>query len=175
MKQPSEFKDFQPYRVKMTAHDTGEIVYGIVDRFHKRAESLFKTGRCIVEDAVLPTSYTVFISDLIEIPFGDDRNPDEFTKFVEEAEAKAKMTSDDLGDVVAPGKLFTIGVGDGHAPYVITAVTPRTCKIEWRGFSPDRYSDQIFGFGGTFPKSIVAPFIHRQCAMKRIFAAASAK
>ena len=58
-----------------------------------------------------------------------------------------------------PGKLFSVGVGDGCAFYVVTRVTKKTATVEWRGYHMDRWYDQVLGGGGTFPIDCIEPLV----------------
>ena len=142
------------YRVKWT--DKGKACFGIV-RFGSKPD---KFGCIEVEDAVLPVCHLVKESELVDIPmkFSDDC---EYSSYVSKAEAMAESASDKAGKGVKVGKLISIGVGDGYASYVITKVNKRTCVVEWRGFSADRWVDQRFGYKSTVPIDQVEPFVRR--------------
>jgi hypothetical protein len=62
-----------------------------------------------------------------------------------------------------------VPVGDGYAFYLVTKVNPRTCDVEWRGFSPDRWTDQVLGYGGRFPRERIEPLVARESALDGIF------
>jgi hypothetical protein len=50
-----------------------------------------------------------------------------------------------------PGALFSIGVADGSANYVVTKVTKTKAHVDWVGIGADDYYDHHFGGGGVFP------------------------
>lgn len=138
--------------------------YGIVNEYSEYKNS---PDEYIVEDAVLPKSYRVKEKDLIDLPHtlcgkwvnGQWTPEGEYNIFVDQEFNKAEKLSNSLPKGLCVGKLFGTGVGDGTAYYVITKVNKKTCKIEWRGFSPDRWVDRHFGYGGSFPNSMIARFV----------------
>lgn len=134
-------------------NQNGKTIYGIVDEFAKEAEAAASRGNVIVEDAILPKRYEVPESALIDIEFGFDPD-DEYRQYVREQQERAQEQSDRI-DGLGVGRLFHVGVGDGYASYVVLKVNKKTVKIEWRGFSMDRWVDQRFGYGGTFPRDMV--------------------
>jgi hypothetical protein len=62
-----------------------------------------------------------------------------------------------------PGALFSVGVGDGSADYVVTKVTKTKAHVEWVGICGDDYYDHHFGGGGVFPLADV----QRYCRVGR--------
>lgn len=141
------------YQVKWT--DGGVVHYGIFRNPTKK-----KPGMADVDDAVLPYYHEVAIKDLVDIELGTPvfipgklgaQPGDEFAKYVDDQYELAKKFSDSLPEGISVGKLFSVGVADGSAWYVVTKVTKSSAKVEWRGFCPDRYMDQVIGSGGTFP------------------------
>lgn len=159
------------YQVKFVKDN--KTIYGIVESSDE------KKGEFVVADAVFPISYRIRDTDLVDIPIGKfgpmpDGSMgfnDDYHYYVAEELAKAEALNARLkkpGAVV--GKLFTVGVGDGYAWYVIIKVNKRTCKIEWRGFSGDRYVDQRYGYIKTVPTEDLLPFLRRfGSAGKRLF------
>jgi len=142
------------YQVKF--EHQGRTFYAI---WEKKAEML--PGHSIVADAVLPRSYIVEDSKLVDIPFPKNFGEGEYDKFVEAEFKKAEELSDSVMGLKV-GKLFNTPVADGCAFYVITKVNFRAVKIEWRGFQGDRWIDQHFGHGGTFPSSMIETWVNRQ-------------
>ena len=133
-------------------------------------------GHVIVDDAVLPICYSVLESRLVDIPLMPPERPGEpetcpYLRHVAEEERKAQELSDSLGDKLAPGKLFSLGVADGSASYVVMRVDRRAgqCEIEWRGFGVDTYYDQVLGGGGWFNISTIAQLIKRTDGMRKLF------
>jgi hypothetical protein len=157
------------YMVKFARN--GQTVYGIVDVSSKEAEAAKKKGRAIVEDAVLPARYEVEERLLVDIPLGQFTTPDpneyepscfddEYNRFVNGEFKKAVVLSDSLpANKVVKGKLFCLPVADGRSWYAVVKVNRKTCKVEWRGFSGDRYIDRWLGFGRTVPLDDIAPYI----------------
>lgn len=150
-----------PYLVKFDIGD-GEQ-FGVFSKW--------EGANAIVVDAILPKSYVVPMSRLSEIEMGDWLRPDfsdeasptmsdEFhqhvaKEFRKALDLNAKLASERGRDTVAPGRLLTVPVGDGRAWYVVTRVSRKSARIEWRGFAPDRWRDNRFGFGGSFPIEMV--------------------
>ena len=138
------------YQVKFEWN--GQTHYGVVDSFSPEAKKVAPKLR--VEDAVLPICFILGADEITDIPtvFGN-----EYDKYVEAEYEKVQAVADKLSGCVV-GMSFTVGVGDGNAFYLITQVKGARVKIEWRGFSGDRWVDQRFGLGGWVPKSQVAMF-----------------
>lgn len=149
--------DFR-YQVKWT-DKSGAVHYGIYQRPYKG-----KAGYSEVDDAVMPYYHVAPTKDLVDIEpkmghydFKLGANAevliggDEYHQFVNQKYVEAKKLSDSLGEGILVGKLFSVGVADGSAWYVVTKVGKSTAKVEWRGFCPDRYTDQVIGIGGSFP------------------------
>lgn len=171
MEIPARFEDFRPYQVRVEGQH--EMFYGIVDTM-PRARAEFRKGNCIVAHAVLPKSFIVPISSVTEVPLSSDpfNHPDAFDQFVAAALATAEQRSEALGDRFAPGRLFSVGVADGAAWYVVTKVGKTNCTIEWRGFCADRYTDQVLGWGGSFPRRAIEPLARCHHGLRGIFAGA---
>lgn len=160
----------------------GETRFGIVDSFGEEAETLAKQGKLLVEDAVLPQRYAVpDDKSVVDVPDSMDRyefdadgfvtNGDEYCMHVQEEYKKALAVSDALPEGVHVGKMFSIGVADGIACYVVTKVNKKTCVVEWRGFENlDRYRDHFFGWGRTVPIADAARYIGVEEGMKKLYA-----
>ena len=58
-----------------------------------------------------------------------------------------------------PGKLLSTPVADGRAWYEVTAVHHGWVTIEWRGYSLDRWHDQVLCGGGDFPRDMIARLV----------------
>jgi len=150
----------------------GETRFGVVNEFGEEAKKHRKQGKLIVNDAILPVYYVVEESVVTDIPHGNYSpfNPDggpltdsEYDKYVFDEMRKAEELSGSLGEGEYVGALFSVGVGDGGAWYVVTKVKGKKCDIEWRGFDIDRYMDHFFGSGkkGLNLKDIL-PYIRWQ-------------
>lgn len=164
------------YQVKFNRD--GKTFYGVVQNFSDAAEDAAKRGELIVEDAVLPTAYRVKESDVTDIEMEMGRldmathrwlDQDEYHTYVQDELEKAENLSDSLGDGVKAGKLFGTHVGDGTAWYVVTKVNKKTCKVEWRGFCPDRWVDQWLGYTKTVPIADIERMVGRASTVKSIF------
>lgn len=143
----------------------GETIYGLFrEPFGKERKP--KRGYAFVEEAITGQTYEVHESRITDLPtdFGG-----EYDKFVEGEREIAQQHSDSLPTGIRPGKLFTTGVGDGYAFYLVTKVTKKTATIDWRGFSLDRYADQVLGGGGTFPLECIEPLVRRCESIKKLF------
>ena len=145
--------DFR-YQVKWTDAQ-GVTHFGIY-----RCPTKGKKGICDVDDAVMPYYHEVPEKDLVDVEQGDyvyvkgelgGGFNDEYHKFVDAAYKAADKLSKSLPEGILVGKLFSVGVADGSAWYVVTKVGKSSAKVEWRGFCPDRYTDQVIGIGGSFP------------------------
>jgi hypothetical protein len=156
------------YQVKFQSR--GKTTFGICEAYGEEAVAARARGEVIVSDAVLPVRYRVREMEIVDIPlevgrydFKSDEyeGADEFHQHLAAECRKAKALSDGLPAGVQVGKLFGLGVADGTAWYVVTRVSKRTCRIEWRGFCLDRYYDHHFGAGGSFATSDVARYLDR--------------
>lgn len=132
--------------------DLSKWQFGIVDRYSKEAIKLWKKEKAlIVEDAILPRDFIIGTSqfEIVDIPLTlRNYGEGEYQKFVD-AEFK-KAIKEHNASKSWKGKMFSIGVGDGYAYYVITKEGKGKATIEWRGFSADRYHDQVLSGGGSF-------------------------
>lgn len=162
------------YRVKFPWGN--KTKYGIVENYHPESKQAAKEGCVIVADAVTPDVYKVHESDLTDIPHGkwDPSNPDEYDKYVQDAFDAAQKLNDRVCEEtpegeVAKGMMFSIGVGDGAAYYVVTKVHKVNCQVEWRGFCMDRWTDHHFGWGGKFPVDDVARYVGFNRGMRKLF------
>jgi hypothetical protein len=148
------------YQVKfVTPH--GEMLYGIASYMDEEDKKAAPPGNLLIEDAIFPQSYWVPEERLVDITRG---YPNEYDKFVDSEFEKARKVSDKVGDKIAPGNLFGIGVADGTAWYVVTKVSKngKKCDVEWRGFCGDRWKDHYFGIGRkNVPVKDIAPYVRR--------------
>ena len=153
------------YQVKYT-DPFGVLHYGIVDQYSSEAKEVAKRGACLVDDAVLPKATPVPESVLIDLPTTFDG---EYAQYVAAAFSEAQTRANAL-TTFGVGAMFSIGVADGEAYYVVTAVKGKRCTVEWHGFCPDRYHDHHFGWGGTFPVAEVKRYWDSKRAMEKLFA-----
>lgn len=150
------------YQVKFTDAN-GRVYYGIY-----RGPVKGKKGYCTVDDAVIPQPWCVPESMLVDIPLGDYENS-EYNKFVNKEYEKARKLSKSLGAGLKVGKLFDTSVADGRAYYVVTKVGKKNVTVEWRGFCLDRYTEQVLGWGGSFPAHVIERMVGMQDALAKIF------
>ena len=155
------------YQVKFTHPQTRKTHYAIYHgekAYFSDGEWAAATGKVWVEDALKGNLYQVPENWLVDIPSQYGKwNPDtqmwedsdEFQSFIQDEMKKAETKSDSLTKFDV-GAMFSVGVADGSAYYVVTKVNKRTCRIEWRGFCADRWVDQFFGYGGSFDKAKIA-------------------
>ncbi len=156
------------FRYKVEYQFRGQTRYGIVSSQKSR-----KPGYVIVEDAVLPFSAEVLDTDTKDVAERKDfptydmntgyitKGGDKYDHFVNAAHMQADADDKAAGKGVKVGRMFTLGVADGRAYYVVVKVGPKTCKVEWRGFCLDRYVDQVLGYGKTLPAKDVAQWVNR--------------
>jgi hypothetical protein len=143
-------QDWQYVHVSNYGHDQ-ELV-GLFENFYQ----------VIVEDAITGKQYQLEYGhphyEVEEIPYGD-WDDDIMNKYVEEEFQKALEVSKNAGEGLQVGKLFSVGVADGSAWYVVKRVNKKTVRVQWRGFSYDRYMDQVLGYEGSFPKESIEPMV----------------
>jgi len=151
-----ELKDL--YQVKFRRN--GQLRYGIVYSADEDTVAKWNEGIVIVHDAIRPHTWEIEVDKITPIEHDFDN---EYSQYVETEWQRANEHSKSLSGLKV-GSLITVGVGDGSAYYVVTKVSKRKCKIEWRGFCPDRYTDQFLGWGGSFDKNVIAPLIKRKLA-----------
>lgn len=158
------------YQVKFEHPEKG-TVYGIAEMYGPEAKKYAKKKQTIVADAITPETYLVADDNLIDIDFNFGLS--EYDKYIAAEYQKAQAVSDKLTGVKV-GKLFSIGVADGYAVYVITKVTKSSVDVEWRGFGGgDRYIDHYFGWGRKrVPLAEVKRYVDFTDGMKKIFARA---
>jgi hypothetical protein len=157
------------YQVKWVSAD-GVQRFGI---FREQKRSV-----AIVDDAVLPYCHRVPAAALTDVELGIPRfvpgvlgslPGDEYHEFVDADYKRAVALSDSLGDGLQVGKLFNTSVGDGRAYYVVTKVGAKSVKVEWRGYCPDRYTDAVLGWGGSFPKPAIERLVKMGDGLAKLF------
>jgi hypothetical protein len=161
----------------------GETRYGVVSMDKPKVKV-----NVVIDDAVLP--FRVEVKDDanvvdIESSWTKGERPvydrmtgllvsggNEMDKWVNAQQVAAEKASKAAGKGVVKDKLFSIGVADGQATYVVTKVSGSKCDVEWRGFgNGDRYTDHFFGYGKKGVKvSDVARYIGREESMADLFA-----
>jgi hypothetical protein len=159
----------------------GEERFGVIrnPEWDDEAKSAAEANCVVIDDLVLPEVYQLAESEVEDVEaaipsFNPDTHRSEYPegdphRWQQEQYDAASEQSKALGDKFAAGKLFKVPVGDGYAFYLVTKVNPRTCDVEWRGFSPDRWTDQVLGYGGRFPRERIEPLVARESALDGIF------
>lgn len=157
------------YLVKWLPRGANSYQYGVCNKYSPEAQAHYEqTGKILIEDAISPIAHSVAVEDLISIPSTFGTN--EFYDMIDAEMARVQALSDALPSGVVKGKLFRVPCGDGYAWYIVTKVNKKTVKIEWRGFSGDRWVDQRFGLGGNVPIEMVERFIRYEEGTRRLFA-----
>jgi len=158
-------------RYKVKFQWQGETKYGIVvDDYNDEVPE----GYLLVEDGVTSQRYIVEDNkSVIDILFSVGGS--EYDKFVNTEFEKTLKISDGLPEGLVVGKLFSIGVADGKAWYLVTKVNKKTCHIEWRGFCSDRYFDRHFGYGGKFDIKEVSRCTGWDDTLKKMFSKKSSR
>ena len=137
-----------------------------------------KKGIAIVDDCVLPYCHEVPESALVDVEQGipkfkpgtfESIPGDDYARFVDNHYHRARELSQSLGDGLQVGKLFNTSVGDGRAYYVVTKVGKKSVKVEWRGYCPDRYTDAVLGWGGSFPRASIERLVTMGDGLARLF------
>jgi hypothetical protein len=152
------------YQIKYRLNNNGKWRYGIVERFDEEAKKQWEARRLLlVSDAIIPIAYWVEYdnSEIVEVP------SDEFYNYLQNQHQKAIEKSDKSNTL--KNKMFSIGVGDGYAYYVVVKENKKTAKIEWRGFCPDRWCDAFLGYGGTFDKKRIANLVQATEGIRSLF------
>lgn len=160
-------------QVKFKVKD--EIRYGVVEDYSKEAIEAKKNGQVIVDDAILPKRFILNQEEVTEVPMTppiwskvhEEFLCGEYDEYVASEFKKALKISNEL-DGLGVGSLIMVPVADGWASYVVTKVNKKTCKIEWRGFSMDRYVDMMFGYGGTFDINLIEKIVNRGKALDNL-------
>lgn len=152
----------------MFDHPKKGKVFGVADMFDDDAFAQAKEGRIIVHDVVYPSSrgpYAVKAEKLTALSyrFGDrpeqDSLPGKLGFFtwggcpkedycmLEGLAHEIRAERNDREELMV-NDMFSIGVADGSAEYVVTRVSGNRCDVEWRGFwNGDRYRDHHYQFG----------------------------
>lgn len=142
-----------------------------------REDDDVSTGWLWVEDALDGTLIAVPEDRLEDItPDHGVWNPaagafeggDEIEVFLRNAFTRVREEAKKLPKGLQKGKWFRLPHADGYAYYVVTAVFRKNCDIEWRHFSGDAWVDDVLGWGGRFPKTMIAPLVQREDAMEEL-------
>lgn len=166
-----EQKNAIPFEVSF--QHNGETRYGRVEKYDDDFERYFDNGHYLVTDNLLPKAWVVPISDCKEhsINYSDWQN-DPMNKWVEaDYEEAKKLAAKNPGHQLCKNDMFSMGVADGSAHYLVTKVNKKTVDIEWRGWGGgDCYTDRILGWGGRFSRDIIEPLVIQGKRMAEIWA-----
>lgn len=168
------------YQVKVTQKtDPEHILFGRVDRYHDEVDAMWKDKKIIITEPVYQQQYIIDLRhfDVEDQPFTwgemdeETRMPtgSEFDRYIFKEYKEHVKRSDDAGAGIKKHKMFTVGVADGCAHYVVTSAGKKNVKIEWRGFAPDNYFDMTLGGGGSFPRHCIEPHIRYTEGMDKLF------
>jgi hypothetical protein len=162
----TDFNDPLAFKTVKWKHSDGTVHYGDVETVdldrNGELERLKAQGKAIVSDSIYPERFIVERSKLEVVEI------DDFIAMIDAESEKAYAQNEKNDFKVAVGTVFSVGVGDGGAHYVITKVNKKTCKIEWRGYGYDRYIDRFLGWGGTFPINRIDPLIVKGNLARRL-------
>ena len=165
------------YQVKWRKAGSRKWNFGIVDRYGEEAEKAWASSHAILVDgAILPVANWVYYDkdEIVEIPLSSEWDKktqtmkDEYSQHTHKEYVKAQEKSKKATGLT--GKMFSMGVADGAAYYVVVKENKKTVKIEWRGFCPDRYFDHFLGWGGTFQKDRIERMIRAEEGLSTLFA-----
>ena len=152
-----EIPDF--YQIKLWHKGQKERArFGIMDQYSPGAKKAWKKRQLVIKDAISPSCYLVNADEVEIQPIDICGFENEYDKFIDSQQEKEQKVSDKIKGIKA-GKLFQVGVADGYAYYFVVSVSKSKATIEWRGYSADRYVDNTFGFGGTFPLKCIEPHV----------------
>lgn len=154
-----------PYEVRYT-YD-GETRYGVVDQYDDEAEEAIARGKWVVSDDILPQRTVLDPNQCTAIDWDDQGKKEWEEASYNEAMKKAEALPDDR---LCVGHIFSIGVADGHATYLVTKLTKTRATVEWRGWhNGDRYIDHYFGWGRSCPIKDVWGYVRGEIGMRKIF------
>jgi hypothetical protein len=157
--------------------------YGTVDSYHDGANDMWECGMVRINDMIKPFYDDVSISDTemehLSLSIGrESRRVDPETGNVcfgewgwvqEQSRKRAVKKSQSVSPGKLVGKLFSVSVADGYASYVVTKEAAETATVEWRGFNPDSYTDQVLGWGGQFPRHVIERLVKAEDALRALF------
>ncbi len=171
-------------------HPTEGKVFGQANIFDDDAYAQAKEGRIIVCHLVYPYShgpYAVKAEKLTSEKSGYSSNhaargvaesvgfmfwgqsPIDDYKSMERLAHDIRFEQNTDEDRVQVNDMFTIGIGDGYAVYVVTGIRGNKCSVEWRGIANDDYYDHHFGGGGNYSVANVLRYTKRNKAARRLF------
>ena len=142
----------------------GVIHYGIVKYcLTKETKELKLERKILVEDAIFPKGWTVFERNLV------DASDKEYENYVIQNFQIAKEKSDALPTGCVLGKLLRFEVYDGCVYYQIVKINKLTVKLQWRGYSLDRYFEPVLGYEGVMNKERCESYIQQSERLAALF------
>ena len=160
-------------RYTLTAGPHAGTRYGTVRNYYgSKTDAPILTaaekGCLVVDDMILPHCFEVPEVLCVDIASFDDKGMRDFEKAAYKA---AVAIAEKLPPGVQVGKMFSIGVADGKAPYIVTRMAGTKCDVEWRGWhNGDRYTDHFFGWGRkNIPVSTVLKYVRQEEGMAALF------
>jgi hypothetical protein len=110
----------------------------------------WEKGNVILNHKITPTSLVMPVPMFVQ--YLKRCKKYEFLKFLDEIERDIEKGMREISDKIeatgklSPGFVFTVGVADGYATYVVTKVNKKSVHVELRKFC-DGYSDGYLGCG----------------------------
>ncbi len=154
-----------PYEVRYERN--GEVRYGVVEDYTDEAEKAIKQGKYLVSDCILPGGFILPQAACTPIKW-DDKGKEAWEKASYEAAMEQCNSLPD--NHLCVGHIFSIGVADGAATYLVTKVTKKWATVEWRGWhNGDRYTDHYFGWSRRCPIRDVWEYVRSELSMRKIF------
>jgi hypothetical protein len=166
------------YRVKYN-HPKFGWQYGVarIYPWDEECHNLAKVGQVIIDNSIFPTSCIVHEDKLVRLEtifVSKSKTPVDDLGFLTWGHSefydycslhglahKIRSESNPNGEIFV-NDLFSIGVADGCATYVVTKTGRSKCTVEWRGFdNMDRYTDHYFGWGRMVSKTDLRPYVIR--------------
>lgn len=161
IKFPEELKD--AYQVKAKSAMDHQVLFGVLERHGEDAERELEKGNVIVEDAITGARWMLSLEtwwfEPQENNIRAERDPEthlplenDYDRYVNEKFKEAIAAHRAAGPGVQKGKLCVAHAADGIcAYYEITRVYKKVCKVEWRGYDPDRHVDMRWGYVSNVP------------------------
>jgi len=154
-------------RVQYTHPATGATCMGVVEKKGPASLRASAESHVLISDAITPSQVKVPIKQVTIIPEGKEKkqvwvpyqdDPVEigsdvyslfiYQKLIEAYNREVNLPRD--GNL-HPGHQFSVPIKSGRAHYVVTSVHGDMCRVEWRGWEPERHTDCEYGWGGLFP------------------------
>lgn len=150
MKKTKNSKEMPDYdRVKVVRIADKAVAYCIFNTYDDGTKRMWKNHKWLLEHSITGGIYVVPFDEVIvtPIPYSDNS---EYDRYVHEEFSAADKRSLKIKGV-KPGLLLSVGVGDGYAFYEVVKVNAakQLADIEWRGYGPDRWVDQRWGYSKT--------------------------